>query len=108
MERWKVLVIAALLLSPVVIGGCGLFGVGSTAGAVYAILEVTEEEEEEEPPPPPPDLDATVTATGRDGGRITALAADTSTSPATLYAGIWRAGIYKWTSATNWTLSSLG
>jgi hypothetical protein len=72
-------------------------------------MDLSEEEEEPPPPPPPPSLEATVTVGGPEGGCVTALALDDTGATDVLYAGTFRAGIYKSSDAgAIWALSSTG
>ncbi|MHC4599350.1 MAG: beta propeller repeat protein, partial [Planctomycetota bacterium] len=90
--------IQALILAPVLLGftGCGLLGVGSTAGALFFVLYEPEDEEDEYIYPPVPTIDLVTPAqAGPPGGRVTALGG-TATSP--LFAGTHRGGVFRSTN----------
>ncbi len=109
MKRLQTILLAAALAACVFNGGCGLAGLGSTAGAIYALISMSEEEEEETPPPVVTIHHATVAANGPAGGRITALACDSTQTPDHLYAGTFRAGILKSTDdGATWALQTAG
>jgi hypothetical protein len=109
MKRLNAVWLIVLLILPVCIGGCGLAGVGSTAGGVYAVMTLLEEDEEEEPPEEAETIPASVTPTGPLGGHVTALACDASGATPILYAGTFRAGVFKSVdSGTTWAVSSTG
>ncbi len=95
MRSLSKLLLLALFASAVALGGCGLAGLGSTAGVIYALVSMGEEEEEEPPPPPVTVIPATLSGAGPEGGRVTALACDDTQTPDCIYAGTFRAGMFK-------------
>jgi|GEM_PF-5817543 len=102
-----------LALAPFMLlaAGCGLAGLGSTAGAIYAVSQATEEAETETVYPPEPTIVLTTIAqAGPEAGRVTALGG-TGQAGGSLWAGTHRGGLFEWPgggATTSWTLESDG